>query len=251
MEPTADDLEFTGSYFRYTAPVETCSYLPEERASLTYRAYFELSPDRLEELISRGWRRFTSFVFRPACEGCQKCVSIRVPVASFQASKSQRRNWKRNQHIHWELQPASVTQAHVQLYNLWHANRSEERGWRDRTLTPETYYENFLAGDFPSLHDLLYFEGDRLVGVGLVDVLAHALSSVYFYYHPDWAPSGPGTFSALCELEYARQQGLEHVYFGYWIAQCPSMAYKNRFGPYEILEGFPSDDEAPRWLAGN
>lgn len=212
-----------------------------------YRFYPELAPDQLEQFLMRGWRRFGMQIFRPNCPNCQQCVSLRVPVAEFTPSRSQRKVLQRNQRISWRVQTPTVTPDHVQLYNRWHAERTESRGWSVSHLNAAEYAESFLFGDFPSLREFLYFDGDELVGVGLVDVMPHSLSSAYVYYAPEWSPLSPGTYAALAEIEFARQTGRDYVYFGYWIEDCPSMAYKNRFRPHELLAGLPADDEAPVW----
>ena len=229
-----------------TAP-EPCSYLNEERAALTYRVYTAMTPEHLERLISRGWRRFNLQIFRPSCPNCSQCIGIRVPSKDFRPSRSQRRIWKQNQHITWDVQPATVSEQHVELYNAWHTERTQSRGWPVSQTNLIDYQETFLFGNFPSLHEFRYFDGDTLVGVGLVDVMPNSLSSAYFYYSPAWASFSPGTFSALVELEFARQTGRSHVYFGYWIEKCSSMAYKNRFQPCELLTGYPADDAEPVW----
>jgi arginine-tRNA-protein transferase len=92
-----------------------------------------------------------------------------------------------------------------------------------------------------------YFREETLVGVGLIDLLPHSLSSIYFYHAPDWRPDGPGTFSMLCEIELARQRQLDFVYLGYWIRDCQSMAYKNRFVPHELLRSRPGERMEPDW----
>lgn len=234
--------------FHIIEPPRACSYLSEETASIEYRSYAELSPALLEELVRRGWRRFGTQVFRPACTACEKCIPIRIPVRQFQMSRSQRKTWRRNAHITVSLHPASVSVEHVRLYNAWHQDMTQRRDWREQRHSVRGYAESFLAGDFPSGHELRYFDGDRLVGVGLIDLLPHAVSSAYFYHAPDWRPLGPGTFSLLCEVDLARRLERDFVYLGYWIAQCPSMAYKDRFPPQEVLLTRPGDDEEPAWL---
>ncbi len=232
---------------RIQEPERECSYLPDELASLEYRWYLALEPAELEELLSRGWRRFGAYIFRPACRLCKKCVPIRVDIENFQPSKTQRKIIRKNQHITVSLHKATLTQDHIQLYNEWHVDMTERSGWRLQQTNPEDYEEGFLSGNFDSGYELRYFAGDKLVGVGLVDLLPNSMSSAYFYHAPDWRPLGPGTFSLLMEIEFARQQGLQYLYLGYWIEGCSSMNYKNRFEPNEVLPDRPTDQQSPLW----
>src|SRR5271170_6575486 len=68
-----------------------CAYLPAERASLEVEVLVEVTPDEMQALIERGWRRFGPVYFRPACTRCRECVSLRVPVARFEPGRTQRR----------------------------------------------------------------------------------------------------------------------------------------------------------------
>jgi len=240
-------MEIPSPELQFAEAPRPCSYLPEETASLEYRFYSGLSPGELEELVRRGWRRFGTTVFRPACQACRECVPLRVEVNRFQESKSQRRTRRKNAHIHVQLSPATVSAAHVALYNTWHLDMTERRDWKEQATTSEEYWGGFLSGRFPSAWEMRYFREETLVGVGLIDLLPHSLSSIYFYHAPDWRPDGPGTFSMLCEIDLARQRQLEFVYLGYWIRDCQSMAYKNRFVPHELLRSRPKEQAEPDW----
>ncbi|HWL11334.1 MAG TPA: arginyltransferase [Planctomicrobium sp.] len=231
-------------------PPRVCSYLPEQTASLEYLRVPGMSPEDLQQRLQRGWRRFGIDLFRPVCRACMQCVPVRVDVATFQPTKSQRRTQRRNSHVSVELAPAGLSRQHVELYNAWHEDMKNRRDWPEQVASWQLYAQSFLAGDFPSAHELRYWNGNDLIGVGLIDILPTALSSIYFYHAPNWRSQGPGTFSLLCEIELARKLGLAHVYLGYWIAACPSMAYKNRFRPYDVLQGRPEDEEEPVWLPG-
>jgi len=235
---------------RWTAPPAKCPYLENETASLEYRVSPGMPASVLGELLRRGWRRHGAYLFRPACPLCVKCRSVRVDVAAFAPSKSQRRCMQRNASINVVMQRPTVTPAHVALYNRWHVDRTAERNWRDDQMTREQYAESFLAGRFESANEMLYYDGSQLVGVGLVDVVEEAVSSAYFFYDPDWRPRGPGTYSVLREIEFCRQTGRKWCYLGYWIAECPSMAYKNRFRPYEVLATYGPDHAEPDWRPG-
>jgi len=234
--------------FRMVESPRPCSYLSGERESLDCRLFTGLEPEQLERLISRGWRRFSNLVFRPVCPACMKCVPIRVDVKNFHPSKSQRRVLRKNDDVHVEIHPPTVTDEHVRLYNAWHEDMTDRRGWREQAIDPEEYEQAFLLGNFPSLHEVRYTLERRLIGVGLIDVLPRSLSSAYFYHDPQWRDLAPGTFSLLMELELARATDRDYVYLGFWIEDCPSMAYKNRFFPHEILLQRPEDLEEPGWL---
>lgn len=233
--------------YRTVEPPRRCSYLPDETASLEYRVLGQISADTYETWLERGWRRHGWHFFRPACRECVKCRSLRVDVAAFQPTKSQRRTIKRNSDVQLVVQRASVTEEHLRLYNEWHADMHVRSGWRAESIDANQYFESFLMGEWKFAHEFLYYENDRLIGVGLVDILADSLSSVYFYHDPEWRPRGPGTFTILQEIEYARTHGKRWVYLGYHIEECQSMAYKNRFGPHEVLKWYPTPEENPQW----
>ncbi|MCA9084788.1 MAG: arginyltransferase [Planctomycetaceae bacterium] len=234
--------------FRQVEPLRKCSYLDGERESLDCRIFQSLTPGQVEHFISRGWRKFSCMVFRPVCPACTKCVPLRVDIQNFRPSKSQRKTLRRNSDIQTQVRRATVSTDHVRLYNAWHADMTIRSGWREQRTDTQDYFQNFLLGDFPSLHEILYFRDRELVGVGLIDVMPNSISSVYFYHDPDWRAHAPGTFSLLTELELARKWGLKYSYLGFWIEQCPSMAYKNRYHPHEVLSGRPGDNEEPVWL---
>jgi leucyl-tRNA---protein transferase len=87
---------------------------------------------------------------------------------------------------------------------------------------------------FPT-EEWCYYIGERLVGVGYVDVLPEGLSAIYFYYDPAERQRSLGTYNVLAILEAARQRQLPHVYLGYYVAGYRSLEYKARFRPNEVL----------------
>lgn len=232
---------------RFRTPPHSCSYLPRETASLEYRVHALMSEGEYRERLRRGWRRHGAHFFRPVCPRCRECRSLRVLADEFHPSRSQRRILRKNRDIQVVLSEPDVTAAHVRLFNAYHADMTCRRGWPAQQTTREDYENSFLIGVWPFAREMQYLEGSRLVGVGLVDVVADAVSSVYFYHDPLWRPRAPGTFSILRELALCRQTGRKYLYLGYWIAGCPSMAYKANFGPHEILEQPVSDGEEPVW----
>lgn len=235
------------SQMQFQTPPRPCSYLAHETASLEYRFHHHLTGEELESLLVRGWRRHGQHIFRPACPTCVSCRSLRVDVEQFRPTKSQRKALKRNQDVEVILQPATISEEHLRLYNDWHADMHVRRDWPAQTMDAETYEHAFLSGRGEYSWELLYRREGRAVGVGLIDLTPNACSSVYFYHDPEWRSRAPGTYSVLQEIELCRQQGRRYLYLGYWIAECPSMAYKNRFQPHEILQEYCEDAGAPLW----
>lgn len=227
-----------------------CSYLPGRTARMRYRLMPDCPPATYEKLVARGWRRFGATLFRPACRGCNECLSLRLEVESFVPNRSQRRTLRRNEDLTLMLRPASISRQHLELYDRYHADMTGRRGWEEKCLDAEGYHSTFVAGGERFAYELIYLDGDRLVGVALVDILPKSLSAVYCFYDPAERRRGIGVFSVLAQVELARQRGIPHVYLGYWIEGNRSMAYKSRYRPHQILSGRPRLEEAPEWLAG-
>jgi arginyl-tRNA--protein-N-Asp/Glu arginylyltransferase len=234
-------------FLRIVEEPRQCSYLPRETASLELRGILNISPEEYQDLLTRGYRRIGWQLFRPACAACSECRSLRVPIPKFVATGAQRRILRQNRSVRAELHPLFATPEIVELYNIYHRFAQQKKNWPPQRASLGSYSEMFLSGAAALGRQWLYFDEDRLVGVALMDETPGAISLVYCFYHPDWRPRSPGTFSILNQLLYARKQSLEYAYLGYRIAACPSMAYKARFRPHEILRRYPADDEAPLW----
>ena len=232
---------------RGTSPERECSYLPSETARTEYRFLLDVSADEYAAMLARGWRRQGVSFFRPVCRACVKCRPLRVDVRDFAPTKSQRRCLRRNADVTLTVRRPQVSGEHLALYDAYHADMHARRGWDADTTDAESYVRSLIGPGYPFAREFAYHRGDALVGVGLVDAVPGALNSIYFYHDPDWRPDGPGTFSALKEIEYARETGRDWVYLGFWIPENASMSYKNRFAPHEILAGRPGVNEDPEW----
>lgn len=204
------------------------------------------TPAQTEVLLEHGWRHFGAEYFRPVCQGCVECVSLRVPVASFQPTKSQRR--ARNKCAHLQVVEGSpiADDSRLQLFLAWHRDREQSRGWRE-TITDEAAYESLFCFPNESAREFAYYDGDRLVAIDLLDETPSSLSSVYFYFDPACHKLSLGKASLVFEIEVARARGKEHLYLGYCVEGCASLQYKKQFTPAERLIGRPELHEAAVW----
>ena len=221
---------------RWTEPPSPCFYHSEHicrRESLCVAA---LSRDEYMAYLQAGWRRFGYTLFRQRCSGLHACRSLRVDVPRFRPDRSQCRTRRANEgSVHVRIGTPSVTAEKIALYDRFHADRSETRGWPlHESYDPGGYAGSFVLNPIPT-QEWCYFLDDVLVGVGYVDDLPGGLSAIYFAHDPKYRDRSLGTWNVLSLLERASVLGLSHVYLGYFTEGCPSLEYKARFRPNQSL----------------
>src|SRR4051794_24253196 len=117
------------SLFRYKAAPSVCGYMPDQHWSLEYEYVAALTPEEYLQRLLDGWRRFGFMLFRPACETCRACQSLRVCVEHFRPDRSQKRARKVNQGvIALQIGQPSVTKAKLALYDRYHDYQAGHKG---------------------------------------------------------------------------------------------------------------------------
>lgn len=224
-----------------------CPYLPGYVADFEHYMVWRCGPAAFDLLIETGFRHFGDYFFRPACPGaagstwCGACLPLRVPVAEFHPSKSQRRVLRRAAEVRFELARPAFEPLKYELYRK-HKERFKGRSphVEDEEQNGKLALEHFRTSFFPSdarSWEGRYWLGERLVGVGHIDITERALSSIYFYFDPEFEALSLGTLSALREIELARERGIPHYYLGYAVHGNPAMRYKMDYRPCEIFDG--------------
>src|ERR1700712_162143 len=105
--------------FYLTAP-SPCPYLPgkEERKVFTHLVG-ERAPELNELLTHGGFRRSQCIAYRPACDGCRACVSVRVLVDEFQPTRSMKRVQERNADIIGHMRVAQPTSEQYSAFRAY------------------------------------------------------------------------------------------------------------------------------------
>ncbi len=224
-----------------------CAYLDGRSVRMSYKYIEHATQAYNTALINRGWRRFGCYYFHPICNGCNECKSVRISVKDFKLRKSQKKAIKRNRETEIIIQKPTISGAHIELYNKYHAFKHQKDDWSHRNISPREYRENFVEGAHDFGKEVLYIKDGKLIGVDLIDILDDGISSIYFYYDPDYPSLSLGTYSLLYQVELAKVLDLPWIYLGYWVDGCKAFAYKTKFQPQEILDGFPKLAEISQW----
>ncbi len=215
-------------------PERPCAYLPGRVAREQAFAAERLPGGLYHDLMDRGFRRAGHVFYRMRCPACRACVPIRVPVVPFTPTRSQRRVMRRNRDVTLQMAPA-LRPARDEVLDVYGRYLAFQHPSTRQGESRESM-EAFLYEDCVDTIEVSYRVDGRLMGVSVLDVCERSWSSVYHFFEPDFARRSPGVFSVMAEIEICRRLGVPHYYLGYWIAECPAMAYKADYRPCEILE---------------
>jgi len=225
--------------FYLTAP-SPCPYLPgrQERKVFTHligRRAVALN----DHLTQSGFRRSQTIAYRPACENCRACVSVRIKAGEFRPSRNFRRISELNRDIAGTVTRPEPTSEQYSLFRRYLDARHGDGGMADMTaidyatMIEDSHVETRLVEYRPLEKNA---DGVRpLIAACLTDLLTDGLSMVYSFYEPTEQQRSFGTYMILDHIERARRLGLPHVYLGYWVDGSRKMAYKARFLPQERL----------------
>lgn len=211
-----------------------CSYLPNLRArSHIIAPAHAVNGENYQSLLDQGFRRSGLHVYRPACESCDACQSLRINVKTFTPTRSQKRARTKFSHLSASVKPLEYTEEHYNLYQRYQKSRHSDG---EMPQDSDEQYRQFLLNSHVNSMLIEFREGNQLVMVSAIDQTTLGLSAVYTFF--DTAPkhSGVGTYNVLWQIELAQQLKIPYVYLGYYIAKCNKMNYKTKFAAAEVLK---------------
>ena len=230
--------------FYLTAP-SPCPYLEgkQERKVFTHLVGEQASTVN-DMLTQGGFRRSQNIAYRPACENCRACISVRVLADKFKLTKSHKRVLTANRDLIGIDLPPSPNSEQFTLFSHYLANRHGDGGMAGMTsldfaMMVEDSHVNTKIIEYRKRGPDSGITGrgmGPLVGVALSDILCDGLSMVYSFFDVDEDRKSLGTYMILDHINRARKLGLPHVYLGFWIEQSQKMSYKMRFQPQQHLK---------------
>ncbi len=213
---------------------EPCPYLPNRMARMPLRY---LTPQKnsldLDQRLSEGERRSGRFVYKTNCEDCNACEAIRIPVADFKPSRSQKRALKKGLGvIETRFISPIVDQQRVDLFNK---HRNVRGLCHDGLTIDEGGYRSFLVDTCFDTFEMSYHVDGKLIGTAICDQGENTLSAVYCFYDPEYSHLSIGTFSIMQQIEYCKSKEFEFLYLGFYVEDSEHVLYKQRFLPHERL----------------
>jgi arginyl-tRNA--protein-N-Asp/Glu arginylyltransferase len=182
-----------------------------------------------------GFRRSQDIAYRPACENCHECKSVRIPVYLFEMSKGQHRIQNKNNDITVTIKPNIATHEQYNLLKSYIDNRHADGGMAGISFEE---YKDMVESSPISTIIIEYRRADgTLVGAALTDQMQDSLSMVYSFFEISHEANkrSLGVFIVLNHINMTRDRNLDHVYLGYLVKDSPKMGYKMNFKPLEML----------------
>jgi arginine-tRNA-protein transferase len=223
-------------------PPHECSYLPNRWATTVLAEPFSPKEGSLyDNLVLHGFRRTGEQIYRPFCQDCQACFSVRLPVELFAPRRSQRRVWRKNQDLTVSAVTPVFAEEHFNLYCRYLASRHKDGNMDNPTVDD---YMQFLTSSWSKTVFYEFRLKKQLLILAVVDYLENGLSAVYTFFEPNERARSLGVYGILWEIEEVKRLNLKWLYLGYWIKDCQKMSYKAEYQPLEYY------DEG-RWLMVN
>ena len=230
----------------YLTAESPCPYLEGKLERKVFTHLLDVDANTINSMLTgAGFRRSQTIAYKPACDGCSACVSVRIPVDRFRPSNSQRRIIKRNLDLERVPREPVATEPQFELLHTYLQDRHANGGMSDmdeddfsamvEETTVDTVIFEYWQKSVPSGETHEPLGRHKLIGASVTDVIDDGLSMVYSFFDPSESARSLGSYMILDHVAKAREMGLPYVYLGYWIEDCRKMAYKARFQPLEAL----------------
>ena len=213
----------------YISAPHPCPYIHGKTAgTVLLDPAYEVDNAFFGELLKCGFRRSGASVYRPHCEACEECISVRISARAFRPNRAQRRARARNRDLVTNVTPPVFAREHFDLYCRYQSWR--HRGDLMDHSDPEKYRESMVRSPVETVFIEHRLRG-KLAALSICDLLGDGMSAVYTFFAPELRARSLGTFAILKQLDYVRAMDLEWLYLGHFVAGCAKMDYKINFRP--------------------
>ena len=194
-----------------------------------------VEPEGMDELWSVGWRHFGTEFFRASLMSdgmhLKRQIALRIEVARFMRSRSQRRTFRKNGDLELSFDTADPGEAERQLFDV--------HKMRFKGNVPDSL-SDFLgarSNGYPcEIQQLSVRLEGRLIAASFFALGLRACSSIYAVFDPEYSRRRLGVFTMLSELEFARERGFQFYYSGYATVEPSCYDYKKEFSALQYYD---------------
>ncbi len=194
-----------------------------------------MTPEQLDLLLADSWRHFGTHFFRYNLgvynDEIRRVIPLRIRLADFEISKSQRRVLRKNEDLRIAIRPVVITGESENLFHL-HKQRFDHG-------IPNSIYD-FLSREPTTVpcdaREIAVYRDSTLVAVSYFDIGLTATSGIYAIFEPDESARRLGIFTMLKEIEYSIETGRDYYYQGYAYEGESFYDYKKRFSALERFD---------------
>ncbi len=194
----------------------------------------EVSPREMDFLLAESWRNFGTYFFRHNLGfyfgEIRTVIPLRIRLADFTFSKSQRRILKKNADLETIIRPIIIDAEKETLFER-HKYRFEEN-------IPESIY-TFLSKTPASVPcealEICVYEGENLLAASFFNIGETSTSGIYAMFEPTETSRSLGIYTMLLEIAFAKQLGKKFYYQGYAYKGNSFYDYKKRFRSLEMF----------------
>jgi leucyl-tRNA---protein transferase len=223
---------FSAQKKSFTVTTEFSAYIYDEFYSS------HMTPARMDELWASAWRHFGTNFYRYNLGfyeyDVRDVIPLRIRLADFKFSKSQRRVLNRNRDLQTIVRPVLIDAEKENLF--------ERHKRRFKSGTPDSICD-FISADDPheipcEANEVCVFDaaGGKLLAASFFDLGAEAVSSVYAMFEPAEERRRLGIFTLLLEIKYALENEKKFCYLGYAYVGNSFYDYKKRFSGLESYD---------------
>lgn len=190
----------------------------------------------MDMLWDAGWRHFGETFFRYSESdddngGIQHITPLRLEVARFAPSKSQRRVLRKNEDLRTEFVPAALSDDVREMF--------QRHKMRFSGNVPEEL-DIFLSSEPATVPcecvQCRVWLGDTLIAASFLDIGQKATSAVYGVFDPAYSVRSLGIFTMLKEIEFTANTGRQFYYPGYATQEPSAYDYKKQFAALDFLD---------------
>ena len=194
----------------------------------------KITPKELDLMLSKAWRRFGYHFFRynngfiPETEEYSNIIPLRICLADFEFSKSQKKILKKNAQFDVRKGLIEIDFSKIKLFQL-HCQRFKYG-------RPNSLY-SFISVEADKLpiptYEISVYNEDRLIASSFVDISENAFSSIYAMFDTNYSNYSLGNYTLLEEILWAKELGKNYLYLGYAYRAPSFYDYKKRFSALE------------------